>query len=96
MIKGIFNLVNDVSARAGDYLIMREDDYVAVVSRAQLDSLFSAATADAKPVKATRQRKCDKAFGFWKTAEDLEAARARGRHMAAVRKQQIADRRAMQ
>jgi hypothetical protein len=93
VIKGIFHLVNDVSAQAGDYLIMREDDYVAVVSRSQLDALFSA-TGAKKANK--RNRKNDRAFGFWATAEDLEAARARGRHMAQARKQQLAEKRASQ
>lgn len=95
MIKGIFNLVNDVNARAGDYLIMREDDFVAVVSRAQLDSLFTGSAPEAT-VKKKRIRRPDRPFGFWKTAEDLEAARARGRHMAQARKQQLAAKRAMQ
>ena len=82
MIKGIFHLVNDVRANAGDYLIMREDDVIVAVSRADLDKLFNPLPGDTPKKKRV-----------YKTLENLERARARGRHMAAIRKQRIEDQR---
>lgn len=100
MIKGIFHLANDVTARAGEYLIMREDDFIAVVSREDLDNLFKPKAVEAPaPVvvaddlKAAKEAKRalsrSKPFGYYATAESLEAAKARGRHMADVRKQRL-------
>lgn len=87
MIKGIFHLVNDVNARAGDYLIMREDDLIAVVSRTDLDGLFSPSQVSAsveEPVVVAMPRKKRQ----WKSAETLERMRANGRRLAEVRRRQ--------
>lgn len=81
MIKGIFQLENDVAARAGQFLIMREDNRIHVVSREDLEALFNATPA---AVEAPREK-----APYYKSAESLERAQARGRHMAAIRKQQL-------
>lgn len=92
VIKGIFHLVNDVNARAGDYLIMREDDYVAVVSHAKLNDLFSvtpgapvAAPAASEVAETTARKKRQ-----WKSPETLERMRANGRRLAEARRRQRA------
>lgn len=88
MIKGIFRLTNDVQARAGDYLIMREDDHVSVVSQAKLIGLFAPAADEPAPVAAaeppTRKKR------EWRSAETLERMRANGRRLAEVRRRQRA------
>lgn len=88
MIKGIFRLTNDVQARAGDYLIMREDDHVSVVSQAKLIGLFAPAVDEPAPVAAaeppTRKKR------EWRSAETLERMRANGRRLAEVRRRQRA------
>lgn len=96
MIKGIFHLVNDINARAGDYMIMREDDFIAVVSREDLDNLFKPKPVETVEVveavetkEAKRARLHSKEFGYYASALELERAKERGRHMAAIRKQRI-------
>lgn len=91
MIKGIFELQNDISARAGQFLVIREDNSIHAVSREALESVFMSKAASvevpaaAEPTKAKRVSKKDKAFGYYKTAEALERARARGRYVAEIR-----------
>lgn len=89
MIKGIFRLTNDVQARAGDYLIMREDDHVSVVSQAKLIGLFAPAAVDEPApvavVEAPTRKKRE-----WRSAETLERMRANGRRLAEVRRRQRA------
>ena len=87
MIKGIFRLTNDVHARAGDYLIMREDDHVSVVSQAKLIGLFApAADEPAREAAEAPTRKKRE----WRSAETLERMRANGRRLAEVRRRQRA------
>lgn len=94
MIKGIFQLENDITARAGQFLIMRDDNSMHVVSLEALEALFKPAPAaevveSVEEPKAKRNVKRDKPFGYYQTAEALERAKARGRHMAAIRKQRL-------
>ena len=88
MIKGIFRLTNDVQARAGDYLIMREDDHVSVVSQAKLIGLFAPAAVD-EPAREAAEAPTRKKRE-WRSAETLERMRANGRRLAEVRRRQRA------
>lgn len=88
MIKGIFRLKNDVKARAGEYLVIREDDLVSAVSHDALNNLFilgvtTAAEFEAAEAPTRKKRE-------WRSAETLERMRANGRRLAEVRRRQRA------
>jgi hypothetical protein len=103
MIKGIIRLENDITGRAGQLLVLREDNSVHVVTPEALEAIFLPAVEIsletfteiepvAEPKKRKKHERTPRAFGYYDTAEALEAARARGRHMAAVRARRRAER----
>jgi hypothetical protein len=95
MIKGIIRLENDIVGKAGQLLILREDNRICVVAPEALEAVFTPAAESTPTVeRKTRKRRerAPRAFGYYDTAEALEAARARGRHMAAVRARRRAER----
>lgn len=76
MIRGIFRLTNDVNARAGEFLLVREDGHMQAVAPKALEALFEPKVADALASEAPA--KPAKAFGHYKTEEALAAARLNG------------------
>jgi hypothetical protein len=99
MIKGIIRLENDITGKAGQLLVLREDNSVHVVTPEAIEAIFLPApepapvpVAEAEPKKRKKHERTPRAFGYYDTAEALEAARARGRHMAAVRARRRAER----
>lgn len=94
MIKGIIRLENDIAGKAGQLLVLREDNSVHVVTPEAIEAIFLPVpepVAEAEPKKRKRRERAPRAFGYYDTAEALEAARARGRHMAAVRARRKAE-----
>lgn len=92
MIRGIIRLENDIVGRAGQLLILREDNSVHVVSQETLEAVFAPPPPPAPPApepvveeKAVKPPKPPKAFGYYKTAEAFARAQARGRHIAELR-----------
>jgi len=89
VIRGIIRLENDIVGRAGQLLILREDNSVHVVSQEAIEAIFAPPAPPApEPVvqeKAVKPPKPPKAFGYYKTAEAFARAQARGRHMAELR-----------
>ncbi len=97
MIKGIIRLENDIAGKAGQLLVLREDNSVHVVTPEAIEAIFLPAVEIslepvAEPKKRKKRERAPRAFGYYDTAEALEAARARGRHMAAVRARRKAER----
>lgn len=95
MIKGIIRLENDITGKAGQLLVLREDNSVHVVTPEALEAIFLPAPEPApvaEPKTRKKHERTPRAFGYYDTAEALEAARARGRHMAAVRARRRAER----
>lgn len=95
MIKGIIRLENDIAGKAGQLLILREDNQVCVVEREALEAVFAPAPESTIEVEPTKRRKRDaapKPYGHYKTLEALLKAQARGRHMAEVRARRKAER----
>jgi hypothetical protein len=99
MIKGIIRLENDITGKAGQLLVLREDNSVHVVTPEAIEAIFLPVpepapelVAEAEPKKRKKHERTPRAFGYYDTAEALEAARARGRHMAAVRARRRAER----
>ena len=90
MIKGIFRLTNDVQARAGDYLVIREDDFVSAVSHAALANLFAYGVTPAAYFEAAAAEAPTRKKREWRSAETLERMRANGRRLAEVRRRQRA------
>ena len=88
MIKSIIRLENDIAGKAGQLLVLCGDNSVYVVTQEAIESIFQPA---AEPKKRKRRERAPRAFGYYDTAEALEAARARGRHMAAVRARRKAE-----
>lgn len=98
MIKGIIRLENDITGKAGQLLVLREDNSVHVVTPEAIEAIFLPApepapepVVEAEPKKRKKHERAPRAFGYYDTAEALEAARARGRHMAAVRARRRAE-----
>ena len=97
MIKGIIRLENDIVGKAGQLLVLREDNSVHVVTPEAIEAIFLPApepehVVEVEPKKRKKHERTPRAFGYYDTAEALEAARARGRHMAAVRARRRAER----
>lgn len=97
MIKGIIRLENDIAGKAGQLLILREDNQVCVVEREALEAVFAPApepepVVEAEPTKRKKREAAPKAYGHYKTLEALLKAQARGRHMAEVRARRKAER----
>jgi hypothetical protein len=97
MIKGIIRLENDITGKAGQLLVLREYNSVHVVTPEAIEAIFLPApepepVVEVEPKKRKKHERTPRAFGYYDTAEALEAARARGRHMAAVRARRRAER----
>lgn len=80
MIRGIFRLTNDVTARAGEFLLVREDGHMQAVSPESLEALFEpkAETPNRRARVLLVPVKPPKAFGHYKTASALAAAQRNG------------------
>lgn len=88
MIKGIIRLENDISGRAGQLLILREDNTVHVVEPQDIEALFAPRTPD----QGRKKERAPKKYGHYKSLETLLKAQANGRHMVEVRARRKAER----
>lgn len=87
MIKGIIRLENDIAGKAGQLLILRENNSVHVVEPQDIEALFVP-----RNVETPTKERASKPYGHYKTLEALLKAQANGRHMAEVRARRKAER----